>query len=161
MIPRRWFLTKEALYPFTSGATGQTGTCNKSRLAGTAPEDKVQLVGTGFRHLRQWSATALKEVRGAASPAGSHISGRMLLPWQVCVLDPHLPSLRILQAVKVAPTIVGIYVPDDSLFDLYSGGLWSASSCPLPPGPPNPAKATVNHALLVVGWNSLAKPPYW
>ena len=66
-----------------------------------------------------------------------------------------------LQAVLVAPVMVGMFVPEGSLFEFYVGSLWPASSCPLPPGPPNPAKAVVNHAVLVVGWNSLAKPPYW
>lgn len=57
--------------------------------------------------------------------------------------------------------MVGINVPEGSMFEFYVGTLWSASLCALPPGRPDPAKAVVNHAVLVVGWNSLAKPPYW
>lgn len=72
----RWFLTKEALYPFTSGATGLAGACNQTRITGTPRGDKVQLVGTGFRQLRQWSATALKEVRPC------HLAS---LPCKLCV----------------------------------------------------------------------------
>ena len=58
-----------------------------------------------------------------------------------------------MQAVQVAPVMVGFYLPEDSLFDFFNGGVWPASSCVLPPGPPDPAEATVNHALLVVGWD--------
>ena len=57
--------------------------------------------------------------------------------------------------------MVGIWAPEDSMFEFYSGGVWPASSCALPPGPPAAANATVNHALLVVGWNMLYKPYYW
>lgn len=55
-----------------------------------------------------------------------------------------------MQAVQVAPVTVGIYLTDGSLFEFYGGGLWPASSCALPP---NPSKAMVNHALLVVGYD--------
>lgn len=57
------------------------------------------------------------------------------------------------QAVRVAPVIVAFYVPDDSMFEFYSGGVWPNDSCVLPPGPPTNARATVNHALLVVGYD--------
>ena len=57
--------------------------------------------------------------------------------------------------------MVGMNVPDNNLFEFYSGGVLPASSCPLPAGVPTSAKAVINHAVLLVGWNSLAKTPYW
>ncbi|PRW61301.1 deleted in malignant brain tumors 1 -like [Chlorella sorokiniana] len=57
------------------------------------------------------------------------------------------------EAVRVAPVMVGFYVPEDSLFEYYSGGIWPANSCKLPPGRPSNAQALVNHALLVVGYD--------
>ena len=53
----------------------------------------------------------------------------------------------------MAPVMVGFYVPEDSLFEFFASGVWPASSCALPPGPPDPTKAMVNHALLVVGYD--------
>ena len=53
----------------------------------------------------------------------------------------------------MSPVMVGIYVPDDSLFEFYSGGVWPANSCMLPTGAPSSARALVNHALLVVGYD--------
>ena len=57
-----WSITKEDMYPFISGATGAAGACNKALTASIAFDDKVQLVGSGFKQLRQWSAAALREV---------------------------------------------------------------------------------------------------
>ena len=53
----------------------------------------------------------------------------------------------------MAPVMVGFYVPENSLFEFFVSGTWPASSCALPPGQPDPGKATVNHALLVVGYD--------
>lgn len=53
--------------------------------------------------------------------------------------------------------MVGFYVPEDSLFEFFSGGVWPASSCPLPPGAPSASLAQVNHALLVVGYDMTIK----
>lgn len=60
----RQFVTKESIYPFTSGSTNKAGTCNKARTASLGLEDKVQLTGSGFKQLRPWSAAALREVSG-------------------------------------------------------------------------------------------------
>lgn len=62
----RQFVTKESIYPFTSGSTNKAGTCNKARTASLGLEDKVQLTGSGFKQLRPWSAAALREVSGWA-----------------------------------------------------------------------------------------------
>lgn len=63
--------------------------------------------------------------------------------------------------MRVAPVTAGIYVPEDSMFDFYSGGIWPASSCALPKGAPSSKHAMVNHAMVVVGWNMRYKPHYW
>ena len=49
------------------------------------------------------------------------------------------------------------------LFQVYSGGVWPASRCnySYPSGKPSAAKARVTHAMLVVGYNMTAQPPYW
>ena len=60
----RQFLVKEALYPYTSGSTNSSGTCNQARIASATADDRVQLTGSGYRQVQQWSATALREVRG-------------------------------------------------------------------------------------------------
>jgi cathepsin L len=113
----RRFLVKEALYPYTSGLTNSSGACNTARTANVSADDKVQLTGSGYRQVQQWSAKALRE------------------------------------AVRVAPVMVGFYVPEDSLFEFFSGGVWPNDSCVLPPGRPSNAQALVNHALLVVGYD--------
>ena len=76
---------------------------------------------------------------------------------------PLIPALPCaLQAVRLAPVMVSIYVPQDSLFEFYSGGVWPASSCKLPSGAPNASLATVNHALLVVGYDmSIKNNHHW
>lgn len=159
----RWFVTKEDLYPLASNGTGLAGACNKARTASIGPEDKVQLTGGGFKQLRPWSAAALREVR--AGPC--HVwAGQRLDPGQQRPASPvhccNRPCpLPAIQAVRVAPVMVGIYASEDSMFEFYSGGIWAASSCALPPGAPDPAKALVNHAVLVVGWNMLYQPYYW
>ena len=66
-LHRSWFITKEDTYPFTSGEEGMSGACNKDTLANVRLADKVQLVGGGFKQLRQWSAAALREVRARLS----------------------------------------------------------------------------------------------
>lgn len=43
----------------------------------------------------------------------------------------------------------------------YGGGVWQASRCPLPSGPPTMQFAKMNHAVLVIGYNMTASPPYW
>lgn len=67
------------------------------------------------------------------------------------------------------PVLVGMYVGDDSGFPFYGGGTYGASSCTYPPGPRAPvgaptsptATVQINHAVLVVGYDTTASPPYW
>ncbi|KAL4431625.1 hypothetical protein ABPG77_001467 [Micractinium sp. CCAP 211/92] len=63
------------------------------------------------------------------------------------------------EAVAVQPVTVGIWADDD--FQRYGGGVWEASHCPLPSGPPSLLSAKMNHAVLIIGYNMTANPPYW
>lgn len=66
---------------------------------------------------------------------------------QLCVLAPHAPCSS---------------TPEGSLPACrYGGGVWEASRCPLPGGAPTMAGAAMNHAVLVVGYDASASPPYW
>lgn len=109
----------------------------------------MQLTGSGFRQIRSWSAAALREVRAMLRP--THVGELRVSLSLACIHQPPPPPL--LQAVQVAPVMVGIWAPAASLFEFYSGGIWPASSCDLPPGRPDLTKAMVNHALLVVGYD--------
>lgn len=80
----RRFVTKEDVYPFTSGAEGQSGLCDKGRTANIELADKVQLVGGGFRQLRQWSNTALLEVRARPDEREQPSRGFLQLPSGSC-----------------------------------------------------------------------------
>jgi len=66
--------------------------------------------------------------------------------------------MLLLQAVRQQPVAVGFFATD---FLFYGGGVWTAARCDYPAGPPNYENATINHALLVVGFNLTATPPYW
>ncbi|KAL4458947.1 hypothetical protein ABPG75_013812 [Micractinium tetrahymenae] len=46
-------------------------------------------------------------------------------------------------------------------FERYGGGVWQAARCPLPGGAPTVASAQMNHAVLVIGYDMTASPPYW
>ena len=62
------------------------------------------------------------------------------------------------------PVVVGFYAPDDGLFEFYNGGIWMRNRCNYTYGPggvPIDAQVKINHALLVVGFNAQAQPPYW
>ena len=83
---RSWFITKEDMYPFTSGASGTAGACNKARTASVELDDKVQLTGGGFKQLRQWSAAALREVghrgwQGQARCMSLHVTAHCARFW--------------------------------------------------------------------------------
>ncbi len=53
----------------------------------------------------------------------------------------------------MAPVVVGMAVPEGSLFEFYRGGVWPNNSCALPTGAPVTKKALINHAVLVVGYD--------
>ncbi|KAL4436061.1 hypothetical protein ABPG77_005509 [Micractinium sp. CCAP 211/92] len=63
------------------------------------------------------------------------------------------------EAVLISPIVVSINAP--GLFQFYSGGLWTTADCEVPAGPPSFSSAKTNHAVLVVGFNMTARPPYW
>ena len=65
--------------------------------------------------------------------------------------------------MRVQPVVVGIYLPEDSVFEFYKEGVFSARNCELPPGAPNASLAMINHAVLVVGFNKDPQldKPYW
>ncbi|PSC73419.1 cysteine isoform A [Micractinium conductrix] len=65
-------------------------------------------------------------------------------------------------AVLKQPVVLGFYM-GDSLFDAYAGEVWRAVECPGYPvdATPNYEEVLLDHALLVVGFNMTASPPYW
>ena len=64
-----------------------------------------------------------------------------------------------MQAVAVRPVVVAMQVVDG--FQTLGGGVWQASRCRYPRGPPTDAGAVYDHSVLVVGYNMSARPPYW
>ncbi|PRW61121.1 deleted in malignant brain tumors 1 -like [Chlorella sorokiniana] len=68
---------------------------------------------------------------------------KQLRPWSAAALR---------EAVQIAPVLVGLYLPEGSMYEFFSEGLWGAENCRpwMPPGPPNAADAgsKLNHAVL-------------
>ncbi|KAL4431411.1 hypothetical protein ABPG75_006667 [Micractinium tetrahymenae] len=77
-------------------------------------------------------------------------------------LQPWSPA-ALRAAVLEQPVVVGIEAT--VLFPYYSGGVWLPSECgPYATGAgglPVVNSISLNHALLVIGFNMKAKPPYW
>ena len=73
----------------------------------------------------------------------------------------HTPP-TLLQEVLEKPVVAAFHAPLSFL--AYRGGLWRASECDEPPaGPPEDAKVVdlLSHAVLVIGFNMTAQPPFW
>lgn len=62
-----------------------------------------------------------------------------------------------LQAVQVQPVVVGMYVPPESSFLFYTGGVWEKEQCTYTygaDGKPLAENAVINHAVLIVGYDN-------
>ncbi|KAL4422483.1 hypothetical protein ABPG75_008680 [Micractinium tetrahymenae] len=92
----------------------------------------------------------LQNIDGASKFELAEGAYELVRPWSAA-------GLR--EAVLISPVVVSINVTN--LFQFYSGGLWTAAECDVPAGPPIASRAGMNHAVLVVGFNMTAQPPYW
>jgi hypothetical protein len=66
-----------------------------------------------------------------------------------------------LQAVSVQPVSIVMRFEQDNGFQFFGGGLFTADRCWYPEGAPTWDSSEFDHAMLVVGFNTSASPPFW
>ena len=109
--------TTEAAYPYTSGNSGNTGTCRFTPISGQVVKPS------------QASIAALPGPRGVS------------------------PEQALMSALTVGPVTIYFNVLDK--FSLYASGVYDpAVEC-------KADNTNINHAMLLVGYDTTANPPYW